>query len=118
MMMTTGNKEAEIASGLTGTTINWVDNLAGLRAMTHAMTTPVVVKGYGSAGDGGAGIQLNGTSRVVSVVGNKVRSNPTAISIAAGADHFTVLGNTCVANATIANAAGTGPTRVVTGKTK
>ena len=86
--------------------------------MTHAMTAPVVVKGYGSAGDGGAGIQLNGTSRVVSVVGNKVRSNPTAISIAAGADHFTVLGNTCVANATIANAAGTGPTRVVTGNTK
>jgi hypothetical protein len=30
----------------------------------------------------------------VSVVGNKVRSNPTAISIAAGADHFTVVGNT------------------------
>ena len=46
MMMTTGAKEAEIASGLTGTTINWVDNLAGLRAMAHAMTAPVVVKGY------------------------------------------------------------------------
>jgi hypothetical protein len=56
MMMTTGNKEDEIASGLTGTMINWVDNLAGLRAMAHAMTAPVVVKGYGSAGDGGGGI--------------------------------------------------------------
>src|SRR5215471_14903740 len=63
MMMTTGNKEAEIASGLTGTMINWVDNLAGLRAMAHAMTAPVVVKGYGSAGDGGGGIFLwNDTS--------------------------------------------------------
>ena len=50
-------------------------------------------------GNNGAGIQLNGTSQVVSVVGNKVRSNPTAISIAAGADHFTVVGNTCFANA-------------------
>jgi hypothetical protein len=46
-------------------------------------------------GNNGAGIQLNGTSRVVSV-GNKVRSNPTAISIATGADHFTVVGNTCL----------------------
>ena len=69
-------------------------------------------------GNNGAGIQLNGTSRVVSVVGNKVRSNPTAISIAAGADHFTVVGNTCFANATIANAAGTGPSRIVTGNTR
>ena len=69
-------------------------------------------------GNNGAGIQLNGTSRVVSVVGNKVRNNPTAINIAAGADHFTVVGNTCFANATIANAAGTGASRIVTGNTR
>ena len=31
-----GTKEAEIASALTGTTFNWVDNLTGLRAMAHA----------------------------------------------------------------------------------
>ena len=59
-------------------------------------------------GNHGAGIQLNGTSRVVSVVGNKVRSNPIAISIAAGADQFTVVGNACFANARIDNAAGKG----------
>jgi len=69
-------------------------------------------------GNNGAGIQLNGTSRVVSVVGNKVRSNPTAISIAAGADQFTVVGNTCFANAKIDNAAGTGASRIVTGNTR
>jgi hypothetical protein len=51
-----GTKEAEIASALTGTTVNWVNNLAGLRAMAHATTAPVVVEGYGSAGDGGGGI--------------------------------------------------------------
>jgi hypothetical protein len=52
------------------------------------------------------------------VVGNKVRSNPTAISIAAGADQFTVVGNTCFANAKIDNAAGTGASRIVTGNTR
>jgi hypothetical protein len=48
--------EAKIASALTGTTVNWVNNLADLRAMAHATTAPVVVEGYGSAGDGGGGI--------------------------------------------------------------
>jgi hypothetical protein len=65
--------------------------------------------------NGGAGIQLNGTSRVVSVVGNKVRSNPTAINIAAGADHFTVVGNTCFDSAAIINGAGAAASRIVTG---
>ena len=72
-------------------------------------------------GNNGPGIQLNGTSQVVSVVGNKLRSNPTPISIAAGADHFTVIGNTCFDNANankIANAAGTGVSRIVTGNSR
>jgi glycerol kinase len=69
-------------------------------------------------GNNGAGIQLNGTSRVVSVVGNKVRGSPTAISIAAGADQFTVVGNSCFANGKIDNAAGTGASRIVTGNTR
>ena len=66
-------------------------------------------------GNGGAGIQLNATSQVVSVVGNKVRSNPTAINIAAGADHFTVVGNTCFNSAAIINGAGAAASRIVTG---
>jgi hypothetical protein len=39
------------------------------------------------------------------------------ISIAAGAGQFTVVGNTCFANAKIDNAAGTGASRIVTGNT-
>ena len=82
MMITTGAKEAEIASGLTGTTVNWVDNLAGLRAMAHATTAPVVVKGYGSAGDGGGGIFLwNDTSTLADNDGTgrmKWRPHPPA----------------------------------------
>ena len=79
MMMTTGNKEAEIASGLTGTTINWIDNLAGLRAMAHATTAPVVVKGYVSAGDGGGGIFLwNDTSTLADNDGTIIRPNDVA----------------------------------------
>ena len=79
MMMTTGAKEAEIVSVLTGTTVNWVDNLAGLRAMAHATTAPVVVKGYVSAGDGGGGIFLwNDTSTLADNDGTIIRPNDVA----------------------------------------
>src|SRR5437763_14662633 len=75
-----GTKEAGIALALTGTTFNWVDNLAGLRAMANATTAPVVVvEGYESAGDGGGGIFLwNDTSTLADYDGTIVRPNHVA----------------------------------------
>jgi hypothetical protein len=75
-----GTKEAEIASALTGTTFNWVDNLVGLRAIAHATTAPVVVvEGYGSAGDAGGGIFLwNNTSTLADNDGTIIRPNDVA----------------------------------------
>jgi len=66
-----------------------------------------------------SGIELNPTSRMVTVTGNKCGdpATPTqlaGIRIGAGADQFTVVGNTAFHNGVgVSNSAGTGSSRVV-----